>query len=374
MTPLVIQGVRSADGAGVAERQFHRPAAPRVIMPHAVWPGQDFAPLARGYRRYAADRVAEFAVLGELSLYLTTLEDAWFTIENGIDGMVLDRDGWIINETAMFRHDGLSATGRNLTAEIANVTELDDVFIGNDAAWHNYFHFMAYGVARCHMAAGLVPETCLLVMPDYTSRIHYSNLAYSQTTYDQAFALSGLTDRVTRLPVGLYHASKIRFFWTQPSEPPDILEVPAFQGLFEDIRRGLTHDPEAPRRLLVSRDGASDPRMGREVASLVRQMCIDRGFTVIRFEDMDLRAQAQAMFNADCIVAPHGAGLGNTLFGRSHLRILELNSELDGDGSIRACFFQTATERGQTYMVLNASRNEITPATLARALDICCGG
>lgn len=374
MSALVIQGIRSAADVGVAERVFHRPAAPRAVMPRPVWPGQDFAPLARGYRRHATDPSSDFATSGELSLFLTTLEDAWFTIENGIDGMVLDRDGWIINDTAMFRHAGLSAAGRDLAAEVAPIVELDDVFVGNDAAWHNYFHFMSYGVARCHMALGLVPDTCQLVMPDYTSRIHYSDLAYSQATYDQAFSLSGLNERTTRLPVGLYHARKVRFFWTQPSEPSDILEVPAHQGLFHDIKRRLEHVPDAPRRLLVLRDAASDPRIGEQAAALVRLMCAERGFTVIRFEEMDLQAQAQAVFNADCIVAPHGAGLGNTMFGQPHLRVLELNTELDGDGSIRACFFQTAAERGQTYMVLNASRGEITPATLARALDICCGG
>ncbi len=374
MTPLVIQGSRSAVGAGVAERVFHRPAAPRVAMPHPVWPRQDFAPLARGYRKYNSDPVLDFPLRAELNLYLTTLDDAWFTIENGIDGMVLDCDGWIINETAMFRHAGLSATGRDLSAEVAPVVELDDVFVGNDAAWHNYYHFMLYGVARCHMAWGLVPDSCLLVMPDYATRIHYSQLAYSQDTYEQAFSLSDLAERVTRLPVGLYHARKLRFFWTQPSEPTDILEVPALYRMFEDIKCGLMRDPQAPRRLLLSRSSTSDPRLGSEATALVHLMCAERGFTVIRFEEMALRAQAQAIFNASCIVAPHGAGLANAMFGQSQLRVLELHSDLDGNDSLRACFFQIATEQGQPYMVLNASRGELTAATLARALDICCGG
>ena len=77
MKRLVIQGLRSAEGAGAVEQVFHRPAEPRVAVPRPVWPDQDFTPLARGYRRWAADPVADFAVRGELSLYMTTLDGAW---------------------------------------------------------------------------------------------------------------------------------------------------------------------------------------------------------------------------------------------------------------------------------------------------------
>jgi hypothetical protein len=144
--------------------------------------------------------------------------------------------------------------------------------------------------------------------------------------------------------------------------------------VFDTIRAGLVSDPASPRRLLVSRDGASDPRIGTQARDLVRSMCVARGFKIVEFEGMDLRSQAQALFNADCIVSPHGAGLANLSFGRSDLRVLELNTELDGDGSVRACFFQVATEGGQTYMTLNGSGGEIDTARLSAALDICCGG
>lgn len=374
MTTLRIQGSRDFREFGTAERIFHRPRRPREIFPVQVWPGQDFTALYKGYNRHAADPTAAFSTLSELNLYLFALHDAWFTIENGLDGVIFDRDGWIVNEPSCFRRYSLSETGRDLGAEISPIVELDDVFIGPDAAWGNYYHFLCYGMACCYIARNLVPESCALIMPDYESRKVYSNLSFSQSTYDQAFELSGLSNRVTKLPVGLYHANTLRFLWTDPREPPYLLEVPAFQSMFDEIRRSLTIDPNLPKRLLVSRSGASDSRMGTEAHDLVRRMCADRGFSIVKFEEMDLRQQAQALFNADCIVAPHGAGLVNTMFGRQHLRILELNTELDDDGSTRACFYQLAAERNQLYMSLNGSRQEINPASLARALDICCCG
>lgn len=372
MTGLTVKGDRSFKEVSASEQICHRPPAPRDVLPLPLWSGHDYTPLFKGYWSHVPDPAGLAATKPEFCLYLNTVQDAWFTIGDGRDGVIYDHDGFVVAEPSCFRNADLCEPGRDLSAELQPVVEMDDVFIGNDAAWGNYYHFVLYGVARCHMANKLVPPTCKLIMPDYKSRYGRSNLAFSEDTYHQAFLLSGLADRVTRLPPGLYHANTLRFFWTEPRAPTEILDAPEFLSFFDEIRGTLTRDPDAPRRLLVSRDAASDPRIGTKARDLVRTMCAERGFTIIRFEDLDLRAQAQALYNADCIVAPHGAGLANILFGRSNLKVLELATELDGNGSIRACFFQIAALRGQLYMALNGSRGEITPATLARALDICC--
>ena len=373
MSGLTIKGTRSFKDASTSERVFHRRSGPRDVSPLPLWPGHDYTRLFSGYGSNVTDPAALAATKPELSLYLNTMEDAWFTIGNGRDGVIFNRDGWLVEEPSCFRNSELAAPGLNLTAEIAPIVQLDDVFIGTDAAWGNYYHFLCYGVARCHMANRLVPLSCQLIVPDYDSRLGRSNLAFSRASYDQAFLLSGLADRVTRLPPGLYHANTLRFFWTEPHDPIELFDAPEFLSCFDDIRRFLVTDPAAPRRLLVSRDAATDPRIGVDARDLVRTMCAARGFAVIRFEELDLRTQAQAVYNADCIVSPHGAGLINILFGRDDLRVLELNVELDGNGSMRACFFQMSALRGQSYMALNSSQDEMTPATLARALDICCG-
>lgn len=373
MSGLTIKGALSFKDTSSSERVFHRRSCPRDVSPLPLWPGHDYTRLFRGYGSNVSDPTALAVTKSELSLYLNTMKDAWFTIGNGRDGVIFSRDGWLVQEPSCFHNSTLTAPGLDLIDEISPIVELDDVFIGIDAAWGNYYHFLCYGVARCHMANRLVPPSCQLIVPDYETRIGKSNLAFSKTSYDQAFFLSGLADRVTRLPPGLYHANTLRFFWTEPHDPVEIFDAPAFLSCFDDMRRSLVIDPAAPRRLLVSRDAASDPRMGVAARDLVRTMCAARGFAIIRFEELDLKSQAQALYNADCIVAPHGAGLINILFGRTDLRILELNVELDGNQSTRACFFQMSALRGQSYMALNDSQSEINPATLARALDICCG-
>lgn len=352
----------------------HRPQGPRTRLPAKAWDGQDFAPMQKGLDRYSATPEQDFATLADLKLNLYTLENAWFVIANGLDGVILTEAGHLVEEPSCFADPTMTAPHQDLMALGLPVVEMNDVFVGSDGAWNNYFHWLCYGLARSRIAARVVPDTCQIVVPEYGPRPGGFQVAYTPTTYEQTLQASGLADRLTRLPIGLYHAKTLRFMWSLPRQPTEFLELPEFYEMFASIRATLKHRPDAPRRLLVSRAGARDPRIGAEAAKLVQDMCLARGFALVRFEDMDFNAQAEALYNADCIVAPHGAGLVNTLFGRDTLRVLELNSEMDGDGSTRACFYQITTNRGQPYMTLNGSKGEIDAGRMAAALDFLCAG
>jgi len=351
----------------------HRPARPRTLMPREIWCGQDFAALHKGLNPHTPTPSADFATLADLRLHLYTLQNAWFVVGNGLDGTIVTADSRLVAEPSCFTDQRVAGPERDLMSFGLPVFELDDVFVGFDGAWNNYFHWLCYALARCHVANTVVPVSCQIVIPAYEPRPGGFRAAFSKATYEQSLQASGLADRLTRLPMGLYRARQLRFMWTLPRQPTEFLEVPAFDDMFATIRQQLHRRPDAPRRLLVSRAAAPNPRIDPEAARLVREMCIARGFTEIRFEEMDFNAQAQALYDADCIVAPHGAGLVNTLFGRNNLRVLELGSELDHDGSIRACFYQLTTNRGQTYMVLNGSQGEINPDAMTTALDMLCG-
>ncbi len=369
-----ITGEVSVAHMATAATIYHRPAQPRTRLPQKIWPEQEFSALAKGFDRYSATPNRDFATLAPLGFHLYELKDAWFAVGNGVDGLILTANGEKVAEPSCFTDGAVTKVGADLaTLGLPVRGDLDDAYVGFDGAWHNYFHFLCYALARCHAAEPCLPPGCQMVIPEYEERPGGFEIAYRQATYEQAIRLSGLAERLTRLPMGLYRAKTLRFLWSVPRQPTEFLEIPQFSHMFAGMRRHLRHRPDAPRRLLLSRAGARDPRIGQEAAELVQGMCLARGFTVMRFEEMDLIGQAEALFNADCIVAPHGAGLVNTLFGRDELRVLELGSELDGDGSLRACFYQTATNRGQPYMILNGTAGEIEPERLAMALEKLCG-
>ena len=83
--------------------------------------------------------------------------------------------------------------------------------------------------------------------------------------------------------------------------------------------------PERPstrrHRLYISRQGAGTRRLANHAA--VAKILRRHGFEPVRMEDLCLPEQIELMYDAEAVVAPHGAGLTNLLFGRD-LRVLEL--------------------------------------------------
>lgn len=375
MDAFIIKGAQRFENALEVKTLFFRAASHRVSHPVKLWEGQQFYPLHKGFNPIASDPTGYFENPPEFRLKLYSFADAYFIIDHGLDGTILTKDQMIVDDPSCFRDRSLTQGGRDVLDSGLNFHELDDVFIGIDPQWHNYFHFICWSMSKYMIADRFLPNTCQMVIPDYKSRLQNPNSAFpfSEASYNQIIDLSGLTNKIQKLPSGLYRAKLLRFIWVDPIMPTNFFEFSDFYQGFLRIKQKLHSDAKLPRRILISRDKASDSRMRRDDSNLVRKMCLERSFMVVRFEDYDIQQQAQIMFNAECIVAPHGAGLTNILFGRESLKVLEINYEMDGDGSLRSCFFQIACGLGQPYAILNGSRGEINAQSLAAALDFCCG-
>ena len=81
-------------------------------------------------------------------------------------------------------------------------------------------------------------------------------------------------------------------------------------------------DPKAPRLLYVSRRAASRRRLANEpdLEPRLKEM----GFSIVQPERLGLVEQAKLFSAADCIVAPHGAGLTNVVFAPPGAHLVEL--------------------------------------------------
>ena len=83
--------------------------------------------------------------------------------------------------------------------------------------------------------------------------------------------------------------------------------------------------------------------------------------------------QAEALFNAECVIGVHGAGMANILFGRRALRVMELNLRLDGETLPRPWFYLLAHARGQRYMMLDRDAGDLSEERLSVAIAVLCG-
>jgi capsular polysaccharide biosynthesis protein len=83
-----------------------------------------------------------------------------------------------------------------------------------------------------------------------------------------------------------------------------------------------TRDPNAPKLLYVSRCSASRRRLANEL--VVESHLKKLGFHRVQPERLGLADQAKVFSAAQCIVAPHGAGLTNMVFAPPGAHLVEL--------------------------------------------------
>jgi capsular polysaccharide biosynthesis protein len=118
--------------------------------------------------------------------------------------------------------------------------------------------------------------------------------------------------------------------------------------LFADtaLRRDATN-AVAPRRIFVSRSGASHRRLVNEhrCASALRT---DFGVELIQTEGMSLDEEIDLFRSAELIVGAHGAGLTNIAFAPEGARVVELVSSTYWD----SIFAQLAAAKRQRYALI----------------------
>jgi Glycosyltransferase 61 len=347
-----------------------QPSRGAYPAPPPAYRGQDLSWLAR--RLPHAVRTDGTPLVPTLRLHLYTLHNGRFCVGQGMDGLVLTANGRAVQEMSTFSELG-RARAAQVTHHLSEADAiLDDVFIGFDAAWGNWFHFLCFALGRSALAASLLPSACRIVLPDLASR-PATEVRFSAATWQQALASFGLNQATLKLPPGIYRARRLRFLWTEPDAPTDITYLAEFQRIFASIRRGLRGCPDLPRRLLIARDRATDTRLEPNETDLLHRIAAEHGFVQMHFEAMDFHSQVAATFNAEAIIGVHGAGLANLLFGRGNLGVLEVNLSIGGESLPRPWFYLLAMARRQRYLVLNRDVGELNATRLHAAIDALLG-
>jgi len=343
----------------VAERELVLLQSPSGAYraPIAAYPTQDLSSLARRLPQ-VRPQTKSAPLIPPVRLDLFTVANGRFAVGDGLDGLVLSDDGRTIAETAMFtrRTDRIDLPCPDAV--------LDDVFLGFDGGWTNWYHWLCFALGRSAIAARLLGPQTRIVLPDHACRA---------ASWQQSLEAFGLAARVRLLQPGLYRARSIRLFWTTPSEPTNLTYLGAFHELFAQVRRGLRTNPDLPRRLQISRSRAANPRLQPAETALVEGVAQRHGFVPLHLEEFNFSAQAEAMFNAECVIGVHGAGMANILFGRRTLRVMELNLRLDGETLPRPWFYLLAHARGQRYMMLDRDAGDLSEERLSMAISVLYG-
>jgi hypothetical protein len=118
-----------------------------------------------------------------------------------------------------------------------------------------------------------------------------------------------------------------------------------------------------PKRIYVSRALAQKRRLlnEHEMIPLLER----RGFAVVTTESMSVARQMELFHNADVVVAPHGAGLSNSLFMRENALMIELLPWRKA----KTCYFSLASALKLRYACITDAPAGGEPPLLGRRPD-----
>lgn len=332
----------------------------KFFMPIPAYPDQEMRRFYHGLNLYRArtDINTHRTFIPQINLFLFTLENARFVLYPGLDGLILNEQDQVVTEPSCFCQHMLYKQAQRLPDMLVRDT-LETVFLGFDAAWGNYYHWMLYGISKTQIAQSLfASEPVSLVVPDIEEVSKNRHLSFSKQVFETSLRLARLDNQVTRLKDGLYQAKKLHFFWHLPTMPELYLNLQEPHQHFDKIQ--VPYHPELPTRFYISREKSQNSRVTEEQQRVIDPVLNDMGFEKVFLETMDIETQIALFRQAKYIIAPHGAGLANLVFASAGTKILELNRPLDGQPHLRNCFYLIAARRKLPYMVVDLEQEKLT--------------
>jgi hypothetical protein len=319
-------------------------------------------------------------------LHMTSLENASFVIGNGLDGFVFT-DECYVDETGLFSY-GSKPSGFDPNEIAVGVSKetLEEVFIGFDCGWGNYFHWICFAIAKSYLANRILPSSCDIIMPDYSDRVrngapsHGWRLKFTEKVWRESLELAGLADRVRHLPKGVYRAKVVHLFWCQPNSPTSLFSIDVFYRIFQELRAKLrVNASEGGERIFISRRLARDSRINAGEQRIIEEELVKRDFAIVQLESMSFLEQARMFNKAEIVVGAHGAGLTNILFGSERLRILELNRRLErpagmGSPRLRPWFYLLAAQRNLSYSFIDGTHEGFSVKRVLSGVDHLLSG
>jgi len=190
-------------------------------------------------------------------------------------------------------------------------------FLGFNPEWQNYAHLLTDTLPLLFYYRRNLYDDCRLVVPP----------ASPGPIHKKLLDLLGIdSERLYVMPHQRVRFDQILFttqisLWSQTG-----LLNPAVDALIE-AALGPHKTNEAPpmRRLYLSREDIQTRRLLNE-PTLVKHL-EKLGFEVVNCSALSVEQQVSLFRQAEIVVAPHGAALGNVLFCRSETAVLELFPE-----------------------------------------------
>ena len=329
--------------------------------PVSYYPEQDLASLYKHIPRYETE-------IPSCLLRIGVVEDATILVHPGYDGVLIDRYGRALLETCYYSNI-IRTSARSGVIEVdALETELDSLFTSFDSTWFIYYHWLCFAIGPAAMMRTLHP-TVPIGIPSYDDQNRLHPVSYSRDVYEQSLEMLGLQGRILKLRPGVYRVKKAYVPFVENGQNTDITAHPYFIRSLRQVAEQVAGRTKS-RRIFVSRrlQGAN-ARLSSDEDAMFERVAAQYGFEQVLLEQLTFADQVRLFGESEAVIAPHGGGLANVLFSPPGLKLVELSSELDGNGSLRPWFYVIAEGAGHHYALLNRNNGDFVADRLAACLE-----
>lgn len=310
---------------GVLKSSVSTTPRPR-LKPVEIMPNQQMNRLAQGIDPKSEKPLDSLNEIPAGMLFFCNLENVYFLIQDGNDGIIITDDFHVITESMYYCKD-TNFLAKDLP-DLQNIELLDEVFLSFDPQWMQYDHWMGYCLSKAYLASKYTPESVKIVIPEYRENTTIPN-PISKELYDLSLKEAGLEKRAVKLKNGIYKAKKLSYFWPNNYLPHAYFNFHDAKAVFSHLNKSIKYRDDLPPRFFINQDQNMESILNEQDNLVIKETLKELNIPCIDLHTMDWNSQISLFSQAELILSPHRPDLINLLFCRNGAEIIEFSRSLN---------------------------------------------
>lgn len=349
---------------GVLKSSVSTSPRPR-LKPVEVVPNQQMTRLAQGIDPKSRAPLDGLNDIPAGMLFFCNLENVYFTIKDGMDGVIITDDFYAIKESMANcpNHDFL----RKDLPNIEDIELLDEVFLSFDAQWMQYDCWMGYCLSKAYLAGKYTPEQVKIVIPEYRENTSIPH-PISKELYDQSIEKSGLNKRILKLKDGIYKARKLSYFWPNNYLPQSYYNFSDSKAVFSHLNKQTKYREDLPPRFFISQNSNMKPVLNNQENQKIQAILQELNIPSVDLNTISWDDQITLFSQAELIITPHRPELVNLLFCQKDTEILEFTRSANRQNYLPAWPYLIASSNRLQYSFFDLDWMSLEGNTIKNAI------
>ncbi|EHD13931.1 hypothetical protein CIN_12900 [Commensalibacter intestini A911] len=352
---------------GVLQSSVSTSPRPR-LKPVEIVPNQQMTRLAQGIDPKNEQPLEGLNDIPPGMLFFCNLENAYFIIKDGMDGVIITDDFHVITESMHYCDNTDFMLEETEIPDLKNVQLLDEVFLSFDAQWMKYDHWMGYCLSKAYLAKQYTPESLKIVIPEYRQNTSIP-CPISKELYDQSLEKTGLEKRTLKLKDGIYKARKLSYFWPNNYLPHAYYNFNDAQAVFSHLNKNVKYRDDLPPRFFINQDSNMETILSEKENQQIQGILTELEIPSVDLNTLSWNDQITLFSQAELIISAHRPELVNLLFCQKDTEVFEFTRSLNRKNYLPAWPYLISSSNRLQYSFFDLDWMSLNPKTIKNAIN-----